>query len=223
MNTLDLIRLHLELECIGMDAEDQLHRIPCTHPDTVPRVYAVRCDKGNLLFFRRDTPQTIRERIARMPFDKFFTHPDMVNRVMAAHSACMEIYIGRSYVFPTGLNDFLYPDVVRLSCIDRALVRRYDPELNLHQREVFGILVDGMVVSTCESSRENNAAGEAWVRTLEAYRRRGYARQVTLAWAHSLQQQGKVPFYSHNWENAASCAVAQSLRLVQYIEDAGYA
>ena len=89
--------------------------------------------------------------------------------------------------------------------------------------EVFGMLADGQVVSTCESSREDKYAGEAWVRTLEPYRRRGYARQVTAAWGRWLQQHGRVPFYSHRAENLASRAVAQSLGLIEYIEDAGYA
>jgi predicted GNAT family acetyltransferase len=83
--------------------------------------------------------------------------------------------------------------------------------------------VDGQIVSTCQSSRENDLAGEAWVRTLESYRRRGYARQVTAAWGSWLRQHGKTPYYSHRWDNLASQAVAQSLGLIQYIADAGYA
>jgi predicted GNAT family acetyltransferase len=102
------------------------------------------------------------------------------------------------------------------------VVRRYDQGLLESGKEAFAVLVDGEIVSTCESSRENEQAGEAWVRTLESFRRRGFARQVTAAWGHWLMQRGKVPFYSHVSANQASRAVAQSLGLVQYIEDAGY-
>ena len=223
MNALSLIHLHLALECKGIDAEHQLYRIPCANPDTVHRVYAVRCEAGELLFFRRDTPQIIRERLASLPFEDFFARPDAVQQVMAAHSPCMEMHIGRSYIFPDALDAGQYPDAVRLSRVDPMLVHQYDPSLDLHQKEVFGIIADGRVVSTCESARENDTAGEAWVRTLEPYRRKGYARQVTYAWGHFLQQQGKTPFYSHVRDNHASRALAVRLGLAQYIEDAGYA
>ena len=52
--------------------------------------------------------------------------------------------------------------------------------------------------------------------TLPEFRRRGYARQVTAAWAHDIQQQDKVPFYSHRLSNLASQAVARSLGLIPF-------
>ncbi len=223
MDTLELVRLHLELECIGIDAAGQLIRIPGPAPDTLHRVYVARHDQGDSLFFRADLLASIRRKLRRLPIGAFFEAPKVVKEILADDEPCSEIHIGKSYIFPGLLRPGLYPDAVRLANLDPKMVRQYDPSLDSSRKEVFGIVVDGRIVSTCEASRENEAAGEAWVRTLEGYRRRGYARQVTAAWGNWLLRQGRVPFYSHRWENLASQAVAESLGLVQYIADAGYA
>jgi predicted GNAT family acetyltransferase len=73
-----------------------------------------------------------------------------------------------------------------------------------------------------QSSRENESAAEAWVRTLPAYRRRGLARRVTAAWATHAWAQGKVPFYSHRMDNLASQRAARTLGLAPFIVDAAY-
>lgn len=223
METLDLLRLHLALEGKGIDDDGQLVRIPCPDPDTFTRVYVARHTGGDTILFRTGLPSFVRERLLGLALTDFFDFPERVVAILAEDGPCNETHIGKSYVFPERIGPADYPDVVRLSQLDPALVRHYEEELDSIQHEIFGILVDGQIVSTCQSSREDERAGEAWVRTLEAYRQRGYARQVTAAWGHWLQQQGKVPFYSHRSDNLASWAVAQSLGLIQYIEDAGYA
>lgn len=186
-------------------------------------MYVARHERGDSLFFQANLPHSIRRELQRLPISAFFEAPDRVKAVLAKDRLCEEIHIGKSYIFPGPLRSRLYPDVVRLAELDPELVRQYDPGLDLSRKEVFGIVRDGKIVSTCESSRENEAAGEAWARTLEGYRQRGYARQVTAAWGNWLLSQGRLPFYSHRWDNLASQAVAQSLGLIQYVADAGYA
>ncbi len=223
MDSLELIRLHLALEGAGIDSAGQLVRLPIPDPDTLFRVYVTRHAQGNTLFFQAGLLHSIREELLRLPVTDFFEHPERVEAILAADAPCAERHIGKSYIFPGTLSPALYPDVARLSQIDPALVRQFDPRLDPRQKEIFCVLADGQIAATCESFREDARAGEAWVQTLGPYRRRGYARQATAAWAHWLQQHGKVPFYSHKWENRASQAVAHSLGLIQYIEDAGYA
>ena len=72
------------------------------------------------------------------------------------------------------------------------------------------------------SSRENELAAEAWAQTSPAFRRLGYASQVTVACAHDLQKEGKIPFYSHGTENTVSEAVARRLGLIRFLDDVGY-
>lgn len=222
MEGIDFIRLHLALEGTGIDASGQLVRLPIPDPDTLFRVYVTRHALGDTIFFQAGLSQPIRDKLLRLPVTDFFTHPERVEAILAEELPCADRHIGKSYIFPDTLNAAHYPDVARLSQVDPGIVQQFNPQFDPGQKEIFGVLVDGKIVSTCESSREDVFAGEAWVQTLEPYRQRGYARQVTAAWGHGLQQHGKVPFYSHKWENLASQAVAHSLGLIQYIEDAGY-
>ncbi len=55
--------------------------------------------------------------------------------------------------------------------------------------------------------------------TLEAHRGRGYATDVTAAWAHAVHRRGFEPLYSTSRGNAASLSVARRLGLVCYGED----
>jgi RimJ/RimL family protein N-acetyltransferase len=223
MDAMALIKLHLELECVGIDADGCLVRIPGPNPDTLFRVYVARHHQGDSIFFQRGLATGLRKKLHQLPLNDFFERPEQVKAILLEDRACDETHIGKSYLFSGAISESRFPDAVRLSQLDAEIVRRYDPNLDTSQKEVFGVLINDQIVSTCESSRENDRAGEAWVRTLEGFRRRGYARQVTAAWGNWLLQQNKTPFYSHKWDNFASQAVAQNLGLVQYIDDAGYA
>jgi len=130
--------------------------------------------------------------------------------------------VGASYTFPHTLTLSDYPDIIRLDGSDRNATERYESQVAGLKRPIYAIVLDERIVSTCTSSRENETAGEAWVRTLPEFRRHGFARQVTAAWAHGLQQQGKIPFYSHSSDNLASRALARSLRLVQFVAGVSY-
>lgn len=220
---LDLICLHLALECVGLNEHNRLVRLPGPNPDTLHRVYVARHSEGDSVFFQDGLPEDLQVQLAGLPVTDFFESPDRIRAILAANGPCEEIHVGRSYVFPTLPDPDDFTGVVDLAQINPHVVEQYDPGLVGTEKEVFCILCDGLIASTCESSRENEWAGEAWVRTLPEYRRRGFARQVTAAWGNRLIQQGKVPFYSHRWENTASQAVARSLGLFQYIADAGYA
>ena len=223
MDTIDLIRLHLALEGTGIDAAGQMVRIPCDDPDTLFRVYVTRHAGGDTIFFQAGLSPSVRSRLLQLPITIFFEHPQQVEAVLAEDGPCTDRHIGKSYVFLGSLSAAWYPHVMRLAQVDPQVVRQFNPGLDPCQKEIFAVLADGKIVATCESSRENEFAGEAWVQTLEPYRRRGFARQVTAAWGHWLQQHGKVPFYSHRLDNLASQSVARSLGLIQYIEDTGYA
>ncbi len=78
----------------------------------------------------------------------------------------------------------------------------------------FAIVQQGRAVAICCSVRVTPAAHEAGVDTLPAFRGRGYAREVVLAWAAAVRQLGCLPLYSTWWGNAASLAVARKTALI---------
>jgi predicted GNAT family acetyltransferase len=102
------------------------------------------------------------------------------------------------------------------------MLEQYGHWASVCGKTVYGIVVAGRIVASCGSVRENGKSAEAWVITEPEFRRRGYARQVTAAWAHDLRRQGKVAFYSHTQDNIASRAVARSLGLIQFAEAVAY-
>jgi hypothetical protein len=199
-----LTELQLELECIGVDSGNLLIRVPCANPDNIARFLVVHHDDAYTVYFRHDLPHHIREALAALPHKHAYEDHGTVTRILGQDAPCTEISSFKSYVFPDTLSPDIYPDAGRL------------PDKNEFGRPVYGIVVASQVVSACVSSRENAKCAEAWVWTLPPFQRRGYARQATVAWAHDLQRQGKIPFYSHKSSNLASQAVAQSLGLIRF-------
>ncbi|MBZ0286582.1 MAG: GNAT family N-acetyltransferase [Anaerolineae bacterium] len=222
MNAEELIRIHLELECVGIDEDGDLYRIPCAAPDDLPRFYIAHYKEGYSRHFRQDLPAQLREQLLALMPDIALEDSEAVRIILAEDAPCHDFHTGKGYVFPDHLPVRLYPDATLLTETHRAFIECYAPGMNVADKAVYAVITGGQIVSTCESSRENEHAGEAWVQTLPAFRGRGYARQVTAAWANHLQQQDKIPFYSHKLNNLASQRVAQGLKLIQYITDAGY-
>lgn len=186
-----------------MDAQNFLSRIDCPNPDTLHRVYVTQTNGEYTAYFRHDLPNAIYEQLHGLPLDTLFTDREVVKAILAQDAPCNELFVGKSYIFPP-METTEGTQVVNVGLNHYAL------------------MINGQVVSSCESSRENEQAAEAWVFTDPAYRGCGYAEQVVAAWSYALQRQGKVPFYSHKVENLASARVAQKLGLIQYIADVGY-
>ena len=215
----DLIKAQLRLECAGLNDQGLLVRIAGPDPDDIVRYYVYRRDGGYDRFFRHDVPAVIRAQILALPAETAFVEPEAIERLLSRHQPSEGYTFGVSYFGPPTISPADFSDVVRLAETDRALIDRFDPELEASRdRPVHALVVDGRIVSACVSARENDEAGEAWVRTQPAFRRRGYARRVTASWAAHLQARGKLAFYSHRVDNAASRAVARNLKFEKFAD-----
>ena len=204
-----LIAAQLRLECKEVTAEGLLVRIPGSDPDEIPRCLVLRHSGGYHVLFRHDLSHDIRERIATLPPEVVFGDHQMISAILVEDAPVETIWAGRSYIFPNTPAPAQYPDAVRL-------------ERGGDMRPAYTVRIAGQIIASCESVRENDTAAEAWVQTLPLFRRRGYARQVTAAWAHDLLRLGKIPFYSHSVDNLASQGVARSLELIPFIDGVGY-
>jgi GNAT superfamily N-acetyltransferase len=213
MEAIQLIQMQHAIECIGLDEEGLLIRIPGPDADEMARVYAYRYEGDYSTYFRWDVSALIRQRIHALGAQAVFHGQEAVKALLATDAPCTEVGTYHTYVVPDTLSPHQFPDVVRVGAVHWRLIEAYHAGMNVTERAVYAVIRDDTIVSTCGSVRENEEAGECYAFTVPEYRRRGYGRQVTAAWGHHLREQGKVAFYSHARENAASQSVARSLGL----------
>ena len=206
MNALEMLRLHMELECITVDAAGDLTRLPCPDPDDIHRLYIAQHADGYSRYFRDDVPDELRARLRELSVETLFTDHEQVKAIFADFGApCSGMHVGKSYVYP---EDFEPVTDTQITESDRDLCR---------------LLLDGEpAVAGCGSIRFNQHSAEAYVFTNENFRQRGYGKRVTRAWAQRVRQSGRIPFYSHLMNNIASQRLAESLGFVWYIDDVGY-
>ena len=224
-----LIRLQSELE-YALDAGGFL--VPFPHSMEQARFIIYHHSGGYARYYRHDLPLSVCERLAALPGAQAFATPDAVRAILRAPArteapgkceACtragtsrrvteslvptseprQDVFIGTSGVVVAPPDPGEFPDVVEFE-------------------GRFVILSGDEPVAEAFSVRENPSAAEAAVETGARFRRRGYGRQVTAAWAHHVLGQGKVAFYSHQRTNLASEALARSLGVVEFATVAGY-
>lgn len=202
-----LIQVQLALECIRVNAGGFLERVPCANPDDIGVLQVYRSGNEYYVYFRADVGADVVERICSLSPKTIFHSRPRIRRMLAEAFPGIVARAFRTYLFPHDLSREQAKDVV--------VVER-------DERQIFAIVRDGRMVSSCWSVRENAQAGECYVFTEPEYRRRGYGRQTVVAWAHSLQAMGKLPFYSHEENNTASWAVAKALKLIPCFEVASF-
>ena len=222
MDALSHIHLQLALECIGLDSDGLLIRIPGPDPDEIGRIKGYRHAGGYTTYCRQDLPASLLEQVRTLGSEAVFHDREAVKGILALDTPSSQVEEYHTYVFPESAVLPSYPDVVRLGTHHAELIQAYHEGMDVVGRAVFAVIREGKIVSTCVSARENDSAGECGVFTLSEYRRRGYGRQVAATWGAHLGDLGKVAFYSHTEENLASRRVAKSLgvrpsfRLVNY-------
>ena len=81
---------------------------------------------------------------------------------------------------------------------------------------IVAVVEGGYAVSVCFSAWRSDAAAEAGLETVEAFRGRGLGPRVAAGWALAVRASGRVPLYGTSWSNDASLAVARKLGLVTY-------
>lgn len=83
MNTCELIRMQLSLECIGLDQDGLLVPIPGPDPDEIARVYVFYREDNYRLFFRYDLDASIRAQISELPPERVFHDLQTIKTILA--------------------------------------------------------------------------------------------------------------------------------------------
>jgi RimJ/RimL family protein N-acetyltransferase len=187
------------------------------HPDVEEFPLALLVDIRNekkLLFFDDTLPQILLEKLTAW-------HPEtfgITSIVEEFRISGIETKVNsfRTYAFPENLVD---REVENMKCSHRDDPKVTEFGFGGLGEKVHVIEQNGKIISACVSSRENEAAAESWVFTAPEHRRQGLALQVVTAWAGSVLRNGKIPFYSHAFENIASSKVAEKLRLIHLFDE----
>jgi len=219
---LELVHTYLRMEGTGVTDDGCLFPLNDMPTDEIARVLVIHHDQAYTMYLRHDLPEDIQKQLLALSAERAFNDHPTVQQLLQPHGPSANVWTGKSYVFPHTLSGDDYRDAVQLQAIHQPLITHYDPQLRCDLSPVHAIIVADQICATCQASHESDVGAEAWVRTLPAFRKRGFGRQVTAAWAHQLQQQGKLPFYSHHRDNLASQGLAHSLGLRQYMADVAY-
>jgi RimJ/RimL family protein N-acetyltransferase len=222
VDPVSLILGQLELEGIGLDSAGRLAPLASVEAEAIPRVYLARHQAGFVRLYRNSLPDEIVARLDQLADATLLDDRALVRHILGFDTPCTDWWEGSSYVVSEPPPQREFPDVQRLDSADQLSLGGLDSGVLSIGRPIYAVVVNGQVASTCISVRENASAAEAWVQTAPAYRRRGYARQATAAWAHDVRLAGKIAFYSHAWDNAASLGIARSLGMEWFIDAVGY-
>ncbi len=200
------ILTQLKLECIGLDEEELLVRIPGPDPDEIARVLAYRHSQGFEIYFRNDVPRNLRNLISALSIDDIFAERKKIQSILDKHFPCTEVGSFETYVFEDlpGENEITDVDIIdQTSSFGKA-----SPS-----RPIFVLPSHGKPISSCISVRQDDDSAECYTHTEEGFRRHGLGRKVTAAWGRWQLLNGRIPFYSHASDNIASRALVESLNL----------
>jgi len=221
----DLLQIHIEtLYVLDANGDMRTTNVPfAPNRRQAPAFHLGWTDRGYVSCFRHDVPterrQQIRDLVAsQWPFPSPKGPPEKHRYV----EILSEYGTGRRGSGPA----FIVPEG-ELPAGDATLVTQdnahvVQPDFAGWMEEVddaqplYAVVVEGRAVSACRTVRRSVRGIEAGVRTLEGYRRRGYAKRAVAAWCRAARQEGLIVFYGTNWSNAASCALANSLVLKQF-------
>jgi len=193
-----------------------------------PRLFLGRSGEENVWAVRGDVDPATRDELERLcsaepKFDVSHAKQDPSCRERARDLlAPVELeWRGPAYVLPEELPR---DDRAReVAADDRAAWNEAFPWLAEDFEALAPVVIAfeaGQPAAVCHSPRGcTDAAAEAGVETLEAFRGRGLATAAVACWAHAVQRSGRLALYSTSWQNTASQAVARRLAARLYGED----
>lgn len=213
MEPLAYLHLQMHLEGKGLVHEHWMRQVEIVPDEELPLLLSARLANGELVTYYDEnlSPDLYKDLAAA---DIEFPRLSALCEVLKSHHIPFEMGYYKTYLFPS--KPVRESDVLCLPKHD-AQVKAFG--FDGFANEVYAIARDGNLVTACVSTRENEACGEAWVYTMPEHRKQGFAQKVVRAWAGSLMEAGKVPFYSHEIENVASANLAKKLGLLLVFEE----
>jgi len=213
MEPLAYLHLQMRLEGKGLVTGCFMRQVEIVPGEEMPIMLIARFVNGELVIYYDEaiSPDLQKQlATAKMDFPKVIPYLD----VLKAHHMQCEVGHYKTYIFPC-----LPAAEAEVLCLSKRDTRIQAFGFDGFASEVYAMACDNRIVSACVSMRENETCGEAWVYTVPEYRKQGFAQKVVRAWARNLIDAGKVPFYSHEIQNAASASLARKLGLQPVFEE----
>ncbi len=208
----------MKLEGLTLDARKRLARIDSDNGD-LPLVLLARTnDEREITYISSELPTAVRDELALQVNQSNIGEPEKLLDFLRARGFPVKLGHYRTYIFPE-----------EYAQVKPEGVKRFDKEAPAVQvfgmgglgEDVYAIEENGIILSACVSSRQNEESAEAWVYTQPEHRSRGLGQRVVMAWAGALIKAGLTPFYSHRIENAASARLACALELIPVFDEFG--
>lgn len=214
MKPFEYLLLQIELEGIKRVSDDLIACSPQNMGDC-PLVISARTSDGeSLVSFNETVSEEIRSGLPKDDLMDFHTVSSI--EVFRRYGFQVEASHFKTYSFP---DSFEFAQTETVKCLGRNDPKVIAFEFHGFTDKVYAIENEEMILSACVSSRQNYKAAEAWVMTNPDHRKKGLARQVVVAWAEGIRQDGLIPFYSHNSKNTNSAMLAKSLDLIPVFEE----
>jgi len=214
MDPLEYLFLQMKLEGKGYNQDGVLSSLGPGSED-IPQVILAKGNDGQQKsFYGSSIPREIQKDINHHKI----TFSDSEQLIGQIRSHNIQIKVGRykTYIFPDIIEEQDTNGVLRLSKSD---TRAKDFGFSELGNSVYALLREGVIVSACVSTRENNECAESWVFTSPENRRKGFAQKVVLAWAKETIGSRIIPFYSHENDNIPSMELANKLGLIPVFEE----
>jgi RimJ/RimL family protein N-acetyltransferase len=215
MEPLAYLHLQMRLEGKALVREHFMQQVEVVSDEEMPLLLIAQlANKEVVAYYDEAISPDFQGKLAAIILDIEFPKVDSVLNILRSYKMQFDVGHYKTYIFHSEA-----PKDLNVICLSK-----HDPKVKAFgfdgfAEQVYAIEWDGNIVSACVSIHENKQCGEAWVHTDTAYRNQGFAQKVVNAWAGSLMEAGKVPFYSHKKENIASANLAGKLGLQPVFEE----
>jgi RimJ/RimL family protein N-acetyltransferase len=215
MDALTYLILQIELEGTGLAGEHTIRQVREVPGEELPlMLLAQLADPGLVAYYDESLSADLRSQIRECVSSIIFPDIEPILNILASHNIQVEPGHYKTYV----CSPHTTADAEVICLLEHDLkIRAFG--FDGFAEQIYVVERNDRILSACVSVREDNNCGEAWVYTEPEYRIKGLAKKVVNAWARSLVNKGKIPFYSHNIDNLPSARLAEALELQPVFEE----
>ncbi len=185
---------------------------------SVPRFFLGRTSMGNVWCFRADLPEQLVNELTALCLEEtgdVLLEPQHKNKyiqLLSAEEEIKQVWQGPVYWCSQSIMPSVPPTPITdtNAYLLEGGLESWLPDVP-HRQPFMAAVEDGHAVAVCASVRITDAAHEAGVETLSAYRRKGHAVNAVAGWTHALLEKSIIPLYSTSWKNIASQSVAKKV------------